>query len=127
MKPELKQNYPSPRWSMEIPDCSMPMTFDTYSKCAYNCLYCFAFFQKSHTLKGYNSRKNAGQIEIRSVDPKKVIDLFEKAFAHDENASDVQKQFFPYIQARKIMQWGGLADEFDEWERRYGVTLQLLR
>ena len=127
MKPELKQNYPSPRWSMEIPDCSMPMTFDTYSKCAYNCLYYFAFFQKSHTLKGYNSRKNAGQIEIRSVDPKKVIDLFEKAFAHDENASDVQKQFFPYIQARKIMQWGGLADEFDEWERRYGVTLQLLR
>ena len=127
MKQEIKQNYPSPRWSMEIPDCSMPMTFDTYSKCAYNCLYCFAFFQKSHTLKGYNSRKNAGQIEIRSVDPKKVIDLFEKAFAHDENASDVQKQFFPYIQARKIMQWGGLADEFDEWERRYGVTLQLLR
>ena len=22
---KLKQNYTSPRWSMEIPDCSMPM------------------------------------------------------------------------------------------------------
>ena len=35
---ELKRNYTSPRWSMEIPDCSMPMTFDTYSRCAYNCM-----------------------------------------------------------------------------------------
>lgn len=34
-------------------------------------------------------------------------------------------QFFPYIQNRRIMQWGGLADEFDEWERRHGVTLEL--
>lgn len=25
------------------------------------------------------------------------------------------------------MQWGGLADEFDEYERRNGVTLELLR
>ena len=127
-KPELKQNYPSPRWSMEIPDCSMPMTFDTYSKCAYNCLYCFAFFQKSHTLKGYSSQKNAGHIEVRSVNPEKVQDLFEKAFARDtEHASGAYRQFFPYIQDRKIMQWGGLADEFDEWERRYGVTLELLK
>ena len=47
---KLKQDYASPRWTMEIPDCSMPMTFDTYSKCAYNCLYCFSYFQKSHTL-----------------------------------------------------------------------------
>lgn len=93
---------------MEIPDCSMPMTFDTYSKCAYNCLYCFAFFQKSHTLKGYNSRKNAGQIEIRSVDPKKVIDLFEKAFAHDENASDVQKAILPLHSGPQDHAMGGL-------------------
>ena len=50
---ELKRNYGSPRWSMEIVDCSMPMTFDTYSRCAYNCMYCFSYFQKSHTVKGY--------------------------------------------------------------------------
>ena len=37
---ELKQDYDSPRWSGEICDCSMPLTFDTYSTCAYNCLYC---------------------------------------------------------------------------------------
>jgi len=36
----LKKDYASPRWSQEILDCSMPMTFDTYSRCSYNCFYC---------------------------------------------------------------------------------------
>lgn len=38
--------YGSPRWSNEIADCSMPMTFDTYSNCSFGCLYCFAQFQR---------------------------------------------------------------------------------
>lgn len=122
-KDDLKMDYNSPRWTMEIPDCSMPMTFDTYSKCAYNCLYCFAFFQKSHTLDGY-----IGGGAPRCVNPKKVIDLFEKAIRNDRAASSkYEQQFFSYIQNRRIMQWGGLADEFDEWERRFGITLELLR
>ena len=119
---KLKQNYTSPRWSMEIPDCSMPMSMDTYSRCSYNCLYCFSFFQKSHTTKGYLT----GQ--PRSVNPEKVIALFENAAVNNiaaANKTDVQ--FFKYIQDRRIMQWGGLADEFDEYERRNGVTLELLR
>lgn len=119
---DLAQNYGSPRWSQEINDCSMPMSMDTYSKCAYNCMYCFSYFQKSHIMNDYK------QGNVRSVNPKKVIDLFEKARANDrEHATANQQQFFPYIQNRRIMQWGGLADEFDEWERRFGVTLELLR
>ncbi len=122
-KEHLRQTYSSPRWSMEIPDCSMPMSMDTYSKCAYNCLYCFAFFQKSHTLDGYMNGEKP-----RCVNAKKVVDLFEKAIRNDTNGvNKTDLQFFPYIQNRRIMQWGGLADEFDEWERRYGVTLELLR
>ena len=39
--------YSSPRWSNEIADCSMPMTFDTYSNCSYGCLYCFSQFQRA--------------------------------------------------------------------------------
>ncbi len=35
--------YVSPRWTYEILDCSMPMTFDTYSNCAFQCVYCFSF------------------------------------------------------------------------------------
>lgn len=123
MSEKPKQDYGSPRWSMEVPDCSMPMSFDTYSKCAYNCLYCFSYFQKSHTLDGY-----IGGDYPRSVNPAKVIALFEAAIRNDKAAvSKNQTQFFPYIQNRRIMQWGGLADEFDEWERKFGVTLELLR
>lgn len=119
---ELLMNYSSPRWTNEIADCSMPMTFDTYSKCSYNCLYCFSFFQKSHTVKGYI---NGG---VRSVNPEKVKNLFISALNNDyEKVNKTERQFFPYIQARRIMQWGGLADEFDEWERRYGITLELLK
>ena len=122
MSDELKKDYPSPRWSMEIPDCSMPMSFDTYSKCSYNCLYCFSYFQKSHTLNGYIGGK------VRSINPEKVKTLFRKGLANDvENASRVEQQFMPYILNRRIMQWGGLADEFDEYERRNGITLEMLQ
>lgn len=122
MSEGLKLNYSSPRWSNEIVDCSMPMTFDTYSKCAYNCLYCFSYFQKSHTLTGYITG------DVRAVNPEKVRNLFECAFRNDvDGVTKTEAQFFPYIQARKIMQWGGLADEFDEYERKYGITLQLLK
>ena len=123
METKLKMDYSSPRWSMEIADCSMPMSMDTYSKCAYNCLYCFAYFQKSHTLDGY-----IGGCGVRCVNPDKVINLFECALKNDrEGVTKTELQFFPYIQKRRIMQWGGLADEFDEFERRNGVTLRLLQ
>lgn len=119
----LKMDYGSPRWTMEIPDCSMPMTFDTYSKCSYGCLYCFAYFQKSHTLDGYMRGEKP-----RCVNPHKVIALFENAIMNNRKAvTKNELQFFDYIQNRRIMQWGGLADQFDEWERRFGITLELLR
>ena len=124
---ELEQTYTSPRWTNEILDCSMPMTFDTYGKCSYHCIYCFSFYQKSHTLKGYDSAKNTEK-NICSVNPQKVMRLFDNALANNtENVSKSELQFFPYIQARRIMQWGGLADGFDEWERRFGISLELLR
>lgn len=118
----MKKNYSSPRWSMEITDCSMPMTMDTYSVCSYNCLYCFAFFQKSHTVDGYLNK------DVRSVNPEKVMEIFEAARgATDKKLSEVTAQFIPYIRGGKIMQWGGMADQFDEYERKHGVTLSLLR
>lgn len=36
-------------------------------------------------------------------------------------------QFAEYIKQRRVMQWGGLSDEFDGYEHKYGVTLQLLK
>ena len=115
-------DYNSPRWTAEILDCSMPMSLDTYSVCAYGCLYCFAWFQKSHTQKGYLER------QVRSLDPAKVIGLFQQALlGQDGGLPKSLAQFCPYIRNRYVMQWGGLADPLDNYEKQHGVTLLLLR
>lgn len=106
--------YLSPRWSQEITDCSMPMTFDTYSKCAYGCHYCFSIYQRDIGPSSKNFRSN----DIRSVDPRAV----KRIFTHPESS-----QFGEYVKHRLAMQWGGLSDQFDEYERKYGITLELLR
>lgn len=118
----IEPKYDSPRWSGEITDCSMPMTFDTYSVCSYNCLYCFAFFQKSHCVTGYMSKKPF------CVSVEKVRKLFEECLNNNPDALPYgYRQFYPYIKNRTTMQWGGMADGFDEFERRFGISLQLLQ
>ena len=125
--PPIKQNYLSPRWSGEVCDCSMPVALDTYNTCYYNCLYCFAFFQKSHWDKDYKKDlKDSKNRNVRSVNPNKVKQLFLNCL-NDEPKTPAEKQMYPYIKNRVTVQWNGLADGFDEWEREYGVTLELLR
>lgn len=117
-----KTGYQSPRWSAEVLDCSMPMTFDTYSACSYNCLYCFAFYQKSHCVNGYQSEKP------RSVDPSCIARMFTNVLGGNLSKLTVaEKQFAPYIGSRKMLQWGAMADQFDDWEKQFGVTLLLLK
>ncbi|ROL60064.1 hypothetical protein D9V86_09845 [Bacteroidetes/Chlorobi group bacterium ChocPot_Mid] len=112
----IEKGYESPRWTGEITDCSMPMTFDTYSVCSYNCLYCFAFFQKAHNSKDYLKRK------VKCVNVESVKKLFlDSLFGRKKH------QFKNYICDKVTMQWGGMADGFDEYERQYGVSLELLR
>ena len=106
--------YQSPRWTGEIADCSMPMTMDTYSNCSYKCKYCFSQFQRALGGCGKHYLKN----EVKWVNPEKVKKIFT-----DPDSS----QFGEYVKARKVMQWGGLSDQFDENERKYGKTLELLR
>lgn len=108
--------YSSPRWTAEIADCSMPMTMDTYSNCSYKCLYCFAQFQKA---VGSESRKNLYLSNgVKWVNP----NHFKKIFDEPDSS-----QFGEYVKAKKAMQWGGMGDQFDENERKYGKTLELLR
>ncbi len=109
-----KGHYDSPRWSGEITDCSMPVTFDTYSVCSYGCLYCFSAYQRDLGL----AHDSYAAKEARSVNVERVKRIFT-----DPDSS----QFGEYIKARHPIQWGGLSDQFDEFERRQGVTLQLLR
>ncbi len=109
-----EKHYGSPRWSNEVADCSMPMTFDTYSNCSYGCLYCFSQFQRGigKAKQDYLSKV------VNSVSVEKV----KKMFLHPETS-----QFGEYIKQRKVMQWGGLSDQFDENERQRGKTLELLK
>lgn len=104
--------YDSPRWTGEILDCSMPMTFDTYSSCSYKCLYCFSYFQRIHSSKSYVNN-------IKYVNVEKIKKLFRGEIKNS--------QFNDYIREKRVMQWGGLSEPFDLIEKKYGVTLELLR
>lgn len=108
--------YQSPRWTAEIADCSMPMTFDTYSNCSFGCVYCFSQYQRG--IGGAKEHYLAK--EVTPVNVKKIKQMFLNP---DEHAG----QFAQYIKQRRVMQWGGLSDQFDGFERKYGVSLELLR
>lgn len=108
--------YQSPRWTNEIADCSMPMTFDTYSNCSFGCMYCFAMNQRA-----IGGGKEAYlHKEVNPVNVERVKKMFTDP---DQYAG----QFAEYIKQRRVMQWGGLSDEFDGFERKYGKTLELLK
>lgn len=111
---EIKHTYNSPRWSGEVADCSLPMTFDTYSNCSFGCVYCFSQYQRG--LGGGKDDYYAKKVE--AVNVQKVKDIF---------TGKRDSQFRPYIEQRRTLQWGGLSDQFDGYERRFGVTLELLR
>ena len=108
--------YQSPRWSAEIADCSMPMTFDTYNNCAFGCMYCFSQFQRAI---GGGKEHYLGK-DVLSVNP----DHIKRMFSEPDKYGG---QFAEYIKQRRVMQWGGLSDQFDGFEHKYGVTLELLR
>ena len=103
--------YSSPRWTNEILDCSMPMTFDTYNLCSYQCQYCFSFYQQSH----YDDymQKNMQHVNVEKV---------KKIFTDPDSS-----QFAAYVKKRIPMQWGGLSEPFDLREKEQGITLELLR
>jgi len=111
------KHYGSPRWTGELLDCSMPMTFDTYNKCSFNCLYCFSYFQKGIDNQE-GGHKDYQTEELGCVDLARIKRMF---------TGESKTQFSEYIKQKRVMQWGGLADQFDMYERQTGMTLQLLK
>lgn len=108
--------YTSPRWTAEVADCSMPMTMDTYSNCSYKCLYCFSQFQRAVG----DSKEDYLANKVKFVNVEKFKRIFDEPDAS-------WNQFGKYVKAKKAFQWGGLSDQFDENERKYGKTLEMLR
>ena len=115
MSDEIKKNYGSPRWSGEIADCSLPMTLDTYSNCSFGCVYCFSQYQRAigGSKEDYLAKK------VKSINVEKVKKIF--------SLEDKKSQFYEYVKDKRPIQYGGLSDQFDGFERKYGQTYELLK
>jgi DNA repair photolyase len=120
----LKNTYTSPRWSGELLDCSMPMTFDQYSRCSFDCLYCFSFFQRS--LKKYNPITETSKLYTEELPSTVNVNKFMSIFDENSKLDMGKAQFKGYVRDRKVLQWGGMSDPFDIFEKRYGIGLNIL-
>lgn len=114
MSEEIQQNYGSPRWSGEIADCTLPMTLDTYSNCSFGCVYCFSQYQRGigGAKDDYYAKK------VKSINVEKVKKIF--------SLEDTKSQFYKWVKDRRPIQYGGLSDQFDGFEKKYGKTYELL-
>ena len=112
----VNQSYASPRRSGEYIDCSMPMTFDTYSNCGFNCLYCFSTFQRA--IGG--AKENYLQKKVKKVNFEKIEKMFR-------DPDKYWGQFKDYIKNKYVLQRGGLSDPFCPIEEQGEVWLKLLK
>ena len=94
----------------------MPMTFDTYSNCSFGCMYCFAQFQRAVG----NGKDAYLHKDVNPVSVEKIKRMFSEPDKYGG-------QFAEYIKQRRVMQWGGMSDQFDNFERKFGKTLELLK
>ncbi len=90
------------------------MTLDTYSNCSYGCVYCFSQYQRGvgAPAEAYKAK------EVKVIN----VDKIKKLFAGELPNS----QFTPWVKAGRPIQYGGLSDQFDEFEREFGKTYELL-
>lgn len=111
---KIQETYCSPRWTGEIADCSLPLTLDTYSNCSFGCVYCFSQYQRGvgQAAEDYFAKK------VKSINVEKVKKIF--------SGEDKNSQFYKYIKDKRPIQYGGLSDQFDGFEKAYGKTYELL-
>lgn len=112
---KIPYGYGSPRWTGEIADCSLPLTMDTYSNCSFGCVYCFSQYQRGigGAKEEYLAKK------VKAVNPEKIKELF--------GLKKPNSQFYKYLKDKRPIQYGGLSDQFDGFERKYGVTYEILK
>lgn len=115
LKEECKETYNSPRWTGEILDCSLPLTLDTYSNCSFGCIYCFSQYQRAIG----NGKANYLSKKVTSIKPERVRRIL--------SGEDKNSQFYEYVKNKRPIQYGGLSDQFDGYERKYGKTYETLK
>ena len=95
--PDKLPAYYSPRISSELPDCSSPLTFDTYSRCSMRCQYCF-----SHAQKDVNPGTKDSPLQGVNVD--KLFSMIDGTLNSKEG-----RLFYKYFFKEKFLfHWGGL-------------------
>jgi len=118
---KLRENagsYSSPRISSEVMDCSMPMTFDTFSYCSLSCLYCFAYYFKSN-----NPAINKEDVHLKSVNIPKMI----KAIRGEEVSGRGKLMYDLFYKNKFLLHIGGLADPFCNFEKTNKVGFPLFK
>lgn len=115
MSESIKYGYGSPRWTGEIADCTLPLTFDTYSNCSFGCVYCFSQYQRGVG----GAKEDYYNKNVKAVNPERIKKIF--------SGEDKNSQFYEYIRTKRPIQWGGLSDQFDGYEKKYGVTYEILK
>lgn len=116
LKVQLGAAYSSPRISSEVPDCSMPLTFDHYNFCSLGCVYCFSYFFKSN-----NPAYKGADLHLKGVNIDAMI-----AAMHGAGKNRRDKLLYKYFYSQEfLLHWGGLADPFCNFEtrNRYGFKL----
>lgn len=118
---ELESNgYHSPRASYEYLDCSLPLTFDQYSICSFNCLYCFAFYQRAMNSA---SAEDFWDRKVSAVD----LEWFKKLFDKESINKGYQKKITSMIKQGLPLHWGGLSDPGDDYEKKFHVGLDIIK
>jgi len=119
--PELEaKNYQSPRASYEYMDCALPLTFDQYSICSYNCLYCFAFYQRAMNAQ---SAEDFWKRKVYAVD----VEWLKSIFKGEETDKGYPKKIKAMIDQGIPLHWGGLSDPADEYEKKFKVGYELIK
>ena len=95
---EISKSYGSPRWTGEIADCSLPVTFDTYSNCSFGCVYCFSQYQRAIGGAKYDYLNK----KVKCINVEKVKKMF---------TGEHKGQFWEYLKDRRPIQYGGLSDQ----------------
>jgi DNA repair photolyase len=112
-------DYQSPRISSEIPDCSMPLSMDTYKFCSLSCCYCFSFFFKANNPAIKNSETG---MDLTSINAKKFIAAISGK-PIDSRGAMMHKLFY---NRKFLLHIGGLADPFCNFEAKNGVGYEIM-
>ena len=121
--PEFPKSYGGVRFTADAMDCSLPISIDSHSGCAFNCIYCFA-----NNLQRAPDRNTATLqriIKEGSFYSEWDIRKLERFLAR-ENKDVQSKAMYGLLDRGVPVQLGALGDPFDDLEEHSGWAKQAI-